>query len=172
MDKGYVHIYTGDGKGKTTAALGLALRAAGHGRRVFIGQFMKGQFYGELASLKGILEITVEQFGDEGCFRKEDITAKHRKDAKEGLGRIETAMACDDYTMIVMDEICVALWFNLITLEEVLTLVRKKPDNLELVLTGRKAPDALIEMADLVTEMREVKHYYSKGVLARDGIER
>jgi cob(I)alamin adenosyltransferase len=169
---GYVHVYTGDGKGKTTAALGLALRAAGHGHTVFIGQFMKGQHYGELTSLARIPEVTVEQFGDEGCFRLSEVTERHRVHASQGLERVRTVMASGEYRVIIMDEISVAIWFGLVTEQEVLDLVEAKPIRTELVLTGRRAPDSLISRADLVTEMREIKHYYTRGILARDGIER
>lgn len=172
MEKGYVHIYTGDGKGKTTAALGLAIRAAGHGFKTFIGQFMKGQYYGELTSLKQIPGIRVEQFGDEGCIQLHEVTNVHKKHARTGLTRIATIMDEGEYSLIVMDEILVAIWFGLVSVQEVQEVVLNRPDNVELVLTGRQAPQELIGLADLVTEMREVKHYYSQGVLARDGIER
>jgi len=173
MENGYVHLYTGNGKGKTTAAMGLALRAAGHGKKIFIGQFMKGQYYGELTPLKSIQEIEVEQFGDEGCFHKDQMTSLHRDHALKGLDRIDHVMASNGYDVVVMDEICVALWFDLVTCDEVLQVVRKKPERAELILTGRQAPEVLYQAADLVTEMREVKHYYhTHGLLARDGIER
>ncbi len=172
MEKGYVHIYTGDGKGKTTAALGLALRAAGHGFKVFIGQFMKGQYYGELSSLEHIPGIRIEQFGDEGCIRRHEVTAVHKEHAKAGLDRIAQVMAENVCSLIIMDEILVAIWFGLVSTDEVRAVVLNRPDGVELVLTGRQAPPQLLDLADLVTEMKEVKHYYSKGVLARDGIER
>ncbi len=172
MDKGYIHIYTGDGKGKTTAALGLALRAAGHGFDIFIGQFMKGQYYGELTSLQRIPNITIEQFGDEGCITKEEVTDVHKSQAKRGLDRISKIMAKNKYDIIIMDEICVALWFGLITEEEVIKLMQYKPDNIELILTGRKATKKLIATADIVTQMQEIRHYYnSMGVMSRKGIE-
>ncbi|MCP4114461.1 MAG: cob(I)yrinic acid a,c-diamide adenosyltransferase [Desulfobacteraceae bacterium] len=172
METGYVHLYTGDGKGKTTAALGLSLRAAGHGLTTFIGQFMKGQYYGELTALKALPQVTVEQFGDEGCIQRHEVTDRHRAHAREGLARISQVMAEGCYSVIVMDEICVAIWFGLVSVAEVLAVVRSRPAGVELILTGRRAPEELVDAADLVTEMREVKHYYSKGVLARDGIER
>ena len=172
MGKGYVHVYTGDGKGKTTAALGLALRAAGHGGKVFIGQFMKGQYYGELTSLERVPGIRIEQVGDEGCIRKEEVTDRHVRHAHQGLARIRGIMAEGDCSLIILDEICVAIWFGLVTTDQVLDLVDEKPESTELVLTGRQAPQELIRRADLVTEMREIKHYYTQGVLARNGIER
>ncbi len=172
METGYVHLYTGDGKGKTTAALGLSLRAAGHGLKTFIGQFMKGQYYGELTALAAVPQVTVEQFGDEGCIQRHEVTDLHRGHAGKGLARISEVMAEGGYQVIIMDEICVAIWFGLVSVEDVLVVVQGRPAGVELVLTGRRAPTELVDAADLVTEMREVKHYYSKGVLARDGIER
>jgi len=172
MEKGYVHLYTGDGKGKTTAALGLAIRAAGYGLETFIGQFMKGQHYGELTALKLIPQVTVAQFGDEGCIQRHEVTELHRKHARDGLARIAKVMAEGRYSIIIMDEICVAIWFNLVSVEEVLHLFKERPFGVELVLTGRRAPKELFDHADLVTEMKEVKHYYAKGVMARNGIER
>ncbi|SMC52639.1 cob(I)yrinic acid a,c-diamide adenosyltransferase [Desulfocicer vacuolatum DSM 3385] len=170
--KGYIHVYTGDGKGKTTAALGLALRSAGHGMGVFIGQFMKGIRYGELNALELIPSIEVAQFGDEVCIRKEEVTDLHRAHAREGLAVIKEVMRRGDHPVVIMDEICVTLWFEILSLEEVMALVKAKPAGIELILTGRKAPQELIEIADLVTEMKEIKHYYTQGVLARDGVER
>ena len=172
MEKGYIHIYTGDGKGKTTAALGLALRASGHGFSVYIGQFMKGQHYGELSSLDLISNITIKQFGDPGCIRKEDVTSKHIDQAHKGLEEFKKVMKKGLYKIMVMDEICVAIWFGLIPESQVIDLMQSKPENIELVLTGRKATQDLINHADLVTEMKEIKHYYkSLGILARKGIE-
>ncbi|MEA1966682.1 MAG: cob(I)yrinic acid a,c-diamide adenosyltransferase [Thermodesulfobacteriota bacterium] len=173
MDKGYIHLYTGDGKGKTTAALGLALRAAGHGKRVFIGQFMKGQYYGELTSLKFVPGIDIEQFGDEGCIRKEEVTSLHREHARNGLKRICQVMESGEYQIVIMDEISVTIWFELVTTNDVLKVIKKKPFDTELILTGRRAPKEFFDAADLVTEMKEIKHYYNiHGILARDGIER
>jgi len=172
MEKGYIHIYTGDGKGKTTAALGLALRASGHGFSVYIGQFMKGQPYGELTSLALIPNITIKQFGDPGCFRKEEITALHIDQAHKGLKEFESIMKKGRYDILIMDEICVAIWFGLISESQVIRVMQSKPENSELILTGRKATQNLMHHADLVTEMKEIKHYYkSLGILARRGIE-
>ncbi len=172
MKKGYIHIYTGDGKGKTTAALGLALRAAGHGFSVYIGQFMKGQFYGELSSLGKISNITIQQFGDPGCIRKEEVTPKHIAQAQKGLKEFNAVMKKGLFDILVMDEICVAIWFGLISEPQVIDVMASKPKNVELVLTGRKASKNLIHHADLVTEMKDIKHYYtSLGILARKGIE-
>ena len=172
MAKGYIHVYTGNGKGKTTAALGLALRSAGHGRGVYLGQFMKGMRYGELNVLESIPLIQVVQFGDAVCIRKEEVTPRHREQARQGLQAVTRAMADERYQVVIMDEICVTLWFEMVTLDEVMAVIAQKPLETELILTGRYAPQALMDRADLVTEMREVKHYYTQGVLARDGIER
>ena len=171
-DKKYVHLYTGNGKGKTTAAIGLAIRAAGHGMKTYIGQFMKGQVYGELTELKNHPLITIEQYGDPVCIRKEDVTQNHIDQARQGLARASEAMRSGKYDILVMDEINVTVWFGLLSAHEVIDVLNQRPDNLEVILTGRNAPKELIGVADLVTEMKEMKHYYTQGVLARDGIER
>lgn len=172
LAKGYVQVYTGDGKGKTTAALGLALRAAGHGMRTYIGQFMKGQTYGELLALRDCPLITIERYGDVRCIRREEVTPDHVAQARRGLERAREAMRSGRYDIVVLDEANVTIWFGLLTIEEVLAFLDQRPDHVEVVLTGRRAPQELIERADLVTEMREVKHYYQQGVAARKGIER
>ncbi len=172
LSTGYVQVYTGDGKGKTTAALGLALRASGHGFHTYIGQFMKGQHYGEIDALQDSPFITLVQYGDPKCIRREEVTAEHVMHAQKGLERARQAMASDDYDLIVLDEVNVSIWFGLLTVEDVLSFLDDKPPRVEVILTGRRAPQALVERADLVTEMREVKHYYQQGVGARVGIER
>lgn len=169
---GYVQIYTGDGKGKTTAALGLALRASGHGMCTYIGQFMKGQQYGELDALRDHPCITIEQYGDPRCIRREEVTPEHVAQAREGLERARAAMLSGEYDIVVLDEANVAIWFGLLEVKDVLAFLDQKPERVEVVLTGRRAPQELIDRADLVTEMREVKHYYVQGVMAREGIER
>ena len=170
--KMYVQVYTGDGKGKTTAALGMAVRAAGHNLKTYVGQFMKGWPYGELSALKAHPLITIEQYGDENCIRKQDVTQAHVDRACQGLEKIRSAMASGKYDLLILDEINVAVWFGLLTEKQVTDLLDIRPENVEMVLTGRNAPEAFIARADLVTEMKEVKHYYARGVLARDGIER
>jgi cob(I)alamin adenosyltransferase len=172
LSRGYVQVYTGDGKGKTTAALGLALRASGHEMRTYIGQFMKGQRYGELDALRDHPHITIEQYGDVRCIRREEVTPEHVAQARRGLGRAREAMLSGEYDIIVLDEVNVTIWFGLLDVEQVLAFLDEKPERVEVILTGRRAPQELIERADLVTEMREVKHYYEQGVLAREGIER
>ncbi len=172
--RGYIQVYTGSGKGKTTAALGLALRAAGHKQRVYIGQFLKGQMYGELLSAKLLSPyITIEQFGRTDFIHvtkdpdKEDI-----QKAKRGLKKCLDAMLSLKYRIIVLDEINVAVYFKLLAEKEVLEFLNQKPEAVEIVLTGRYAPAVFLKRADLVTEMKEKKHYYKKGVKAREGIEK
>jgi len=172
LSQGYVQVYTGDGKGKTTAALGLALRASGHGLRTYVGQFMKGQDYGELDALHENPYVTIEQYGDVRCIHREEVTSNHVMQAHRGLERVREAMLSGQYDIVVLDEVNVAIWFGVLAVDEVLALLDERPEQVEVVLTGRRAPQELIERADLVTEMREVKHYYQQGVLARKGIER
>jgi cob(I)alamin adenosyltransferase len=173
IGKGYVQVYTGNGKGKTTAALGLAFRALGYGLKTYIGQFMKGQKCSELDAATVVSDyITIEQYGKTGFISdKEHPDAQQMRNAKAGLVKAQKAMLSGKYDIIVLDEINTAHFFHLITVEEMLELVKKKPDGVELVFTGRYAPQELIEAADLVTEMVEVKHYYNKGILSRKGIE-
>lgn len=172
LAKGYVQLYTGDGKGKTTAALGQALRASGRGFRTYIGQFMKGQKYGELEALRDHPLITIEQYGDVHCIRREEVTPEHLAQARAGLERARVAMLSGDYDIVVLDEANVSIWFGILATEDVLALLDEKPEHVEVIITGRRAPQELIDRADLVTEMREVKHYYQQGVMARLGIER
>ncbi len=172
MKKGYVHIYTGDGKGKTTAALGLALRARGHKMRVFIGQFMKGQHYGELSALDYLPGIDVQQFGDIDCIRRDQVTDFHIGLARQGVDRIFQVYGESRYDMVILDEIIVAVWFGLIPEDKVVELIQEKPDTTELILTGRKATGNLMKYGDLITEMKEIRHYYNTlGILSRKGIE-
>ncbi len=172
--KGYIQVYTGDGKGKTTAALGLALRAAGYKHKVYIGQFLKGQEYGELLSAKKLQPyITIEQFGRKGFIHvTKDPDEKDIKRAKSGLKKCREAMLSRKYRIIILDEINVAVDFNLLTEEEIHEFLDKKPKDVEIILTGRYAPPSFLKRADLVTEMKEKKHYYKKGVRAREGIEK
>jgi cob(I)alamin adenosyltransferase len=174
LGKGYVQVYTGTCKGKTTAALGLAFRAMGRGLKTYIGQFMKGQFYGELrAAEMSHPYITIKQYGKDTFIhirnkgREEDIEM-----VREGLDRGREAMLSGQYDIIVLDEIVTSHYFGLISLGEILEIIADKPDGVELILTGQHAPPELIDISDLVTDMTEIKHYYQKQVLARDGIER
>ena len=170
--KRYIQVYTGDGKGKTTAALGLSIRAAGHGLKTYIGQFMKGQHYGELTALRDNPCITIEQYGDVQCIHRDQVTQKNIDQAEQGLTKARNAMLSGQYDIVILDEINVTVWFGLLTVEQVLEFLDKRPESVELILTGRNAPQEFIQYADLVSEIKEVKHYYNQGILARDGIER
>lgn len=170
--KGYTQIYTGDGKGKTTAALGLALRAAGAGLNVYIAQFIKSGDYSEIKALSRFADrITVEQFGL-GRFIKGQPSPEDMAAAQKGLEAIRSALASGDHQVVVMEEGNVAVTCGLLAVEDILTIMADKPDHVELVITGRGADARVIEQADLVTEMKAVKHYYQEGVAARIGIEK
>ena len=173
MNTGYVHLYTGNGKGKTTAAIGMAVRAAGWNMSSIIIQFMKGQDYGELKSLKRFDNlITIEQYGSsEFCMPDDDNIQQHYLLAREGLQRATDASQSSGYSLVVLDEIVTGMLFKLVTLDEIVTLIKNRNPSIELVLTGRGAPDALIERCHLVTEMKEIRHYYENGVPARKGFE-
>jgi cob(I)alamin adenosyltransferase len=191
--RGYVQVYTGNGKGKSTAAIGLAIRALGAGKRVIILQFMKAQAYSEHKILPKISEkLTVETVGKpffiikEGSMPEEEL-AKWRDQAvvfpsgqppreylelvAQGIARAKEVLIDGKYDVVILDEINVALHFGLVTWQEVKTLIEQKAEGVELVLTGRGAPPELIASADLVTEMREIKHYYTQGLHARKGID-
>lgn len=171
MKKGYVQVYTGDGKGKTTAALGLAIRAAGAGLRVYIGQFMKAGVYSEILALKRFPDlITLEQFGT-GRFIIDVATPEEIAAACRGLQKAEAAMISGQFEIVILEEANVALQFGLFSVEELLRLIAIKPEGVELVITGRGAHAEIIDRADLVTEMKSLKHYFDKGVPARTGIE-
>jgi cob(I)alamin adenosyltransferase len=173
LRQGFVQIYTGNGKGKSTAAIGQAVRASGFGMKTYIAQFMKEFPYNELKTLRYLSEwITIEQFcGDEFVYKNE-LPAKDELDkAKKGLRTAEKKMLGGNYDMIILDEAIVAIYFKLIQTEELIAIISKKPEDVELILTGRYCPQELIDLADLVTEMKEVKHYYQKGITSRRGIE-
>jgi len=170
--KGYVQVYTGDGKGKTTAAIGLSIRAAGASLRVYIAQFIKMGDYSEIKALKKFSHlITVEQFGlgrfIKGKPSKEDIEA-----ARTGIEKVKSLMTSQDYDIIILEEANVAVKCGLISVNDLLDMISSKPENIELVITGRGADPEVVEKADLVTEMKEIKHYFHKGVPAREGIEK
>lgn len=173
LTQGYVQVYTGNGKGKTTAALGQAIRAAGYGLKTYIVQFMKEYPYSELKGLKELKDyITIEQYGgDEFVYRKELPDKKEIDKARQGLARAKAKMLSGIFDIVILDEVCVAIYFGLFTDEEILTFIKQKPDHVEIILTGRYCPDKLIERAELVTEMKEIKHYYQDGIAARKGIE-
>ena len=170
--QGYIQVYTGDGKGKTTAALGLAIRAAGAGLKVFIAQFIKSGDYSEIKALERYEDlITVKQYGL-GRFIKGKPAAEDIAAAREGLKAIRQAFFSGNYQVVIVEEGNVAAASGLCSVKEILSLMEDKPDNVELVITGRGADPRVIEKADLVTEMRAVKHYYQAGVAARTGIEK
>jgi cob(I)alamin adenosyltransferase len=171
MRKGYVHVYTGSGKGKTTAAFGLALRAAGAGLRVLIVQFMKKRRCSEHKAMERFSDcITIRLFGT-GLILSGKPTAAARKKAEQGLAEVRKAYSSSDYELFILDEINVALHCGLLGMKDVLALIDKRPPSAELILTGRYADKKVMAKADLVTEMREIKHYFRKGVRARKGIE-
>ncbi|MEW6701537.1 MAG: cob(I)yrinic acid a,c-diamide adenosyltransferase [Bacteroidota bacterium] len=173
LKNGFIQIYTGNGKGKTTAAIGQAVRAAGAGLKSYIIQFMKEFPYSEIQLLKNLNAwITIEQTGkDDFVLRKEPPPQDEMDKAKLALELAKQKMLSGKYDLIILDEVCVAIYFGLFSEEDVLKFLDAKPKNVELILTGRYCPKILIECADLVTEMKEVKHYYQKGILSRRGIE-
>lgn len=169
--QGCVQVYTGDGKGKTTAALGLSLRAAGAGLKVYIAHFMKKGDYSEMAACRKLgRQVTAEQFGT-GRFVRGNPDAEDLAAGEAGLMAVRSAMTSGDYDLVVADEACVAVAMGVLNEQAVLDLLAARPAGVELVLTGRGASEAILAAADLVTEMRAVKHYYEKGVPARKGIE-
>ncbi|MFW5893894.1 MAG: cob(I)yrinic acid a,c-diamide adenosyltransferase [Verrucomicrobiota bacterium] len=170
--RGCIQIYTGDGKGKTTAALGLALRAVGAGLRVYIGQFIKGRHYSELDGLAKLGEgVDIQQFG-EGRFLFRDPTPADCAAALRGLETVRRVFEEHRHQVVILDEANVAVRVGLIDIDALLALVEAKPADVELILTGRNAHPRLVERADLVTEMHAIKHYYSTGLQARTGIEK
>jgi len=167
---GLIHVYTGRGKGKTTAALGLALRAAGHDFKIAIVHFMKIWDYGEVESLKR-LGIDLFRYGTTELIDPENPAPVDFEQAKLAMEKAEELVREGAYDIVILDEITIAIDFNLISLQGVLDLIESKPDNLELILTGRTCPEALIERADLVSRIDEIKHPYQEGIQARKGIE-
>ncbi len=169
--KGFVQVYTGNGKGKTTAAFGLALRAAGAGLKVYIGQFLKGRNYSELWALrKHTGSIDVMQFGSKSFIIMKP-SPRDIANARKGLENCLKAMFSGAYQLVIMDEINCAINLGIIMLDDVVKIIKNRPANVELVLTGRNAPKEITQLADLVTEMKEKRHYFKKGIRARKGIE-
>jgi len=164
-----IQVYTGEGKGKTTAALGLALRAAGAGLKIYIAQFVKGKACSEHRALKKFKNIKIEQFGS-GCFVKK-INKGDQKLFKSGLAAVKKALKNKKYDLVIMDEMNVALKLGLLDCNELIRILKGVPRKREVILTGRDAPCGILELADLVSEIKEVKHYFRKGVSARKGIE-
>lgn len=171
-EKGYVQVYTGNGKGKTTAAMGLALRAVGAGKKIFIAQFAKGTHYSELNSIANFLPaITLRQYGL-GCFifnapKQADVDA-----ANVGLKEAEEAITSGEYDIIILDEANIAVRYNLFSVQKLIEVIEKRNPATEVIITGRYATEEIMEYADLVTEMKEIKHYYKQGVKGRVGIEK
>jgi cob(I)alamin adenosyltransferase len=171
LKKGYVQVYTGDGKGKTTAAIGLGIRAVGAGYKVAMVQFMKGRRYSEIDTLGMVPHFSVYQHGRDEFVSKEDPDRIDMDLAAEGLRHASELISAGKHDLVILDEINVALDFKLIDLDEVLEMIEGRPDHVEVVLTGRYAPAEIVQKADLVTEMKEIKHFYHSGVVARKGIE-
>ncbi|MGM0446362.1 MAG: cob(I)yrinic acid a,c-diamide adenosyltransferase [Bacillota bacterium] len=171
MNKGFVQLYTGNGKGKTTAALGLALRAVCAGKKVYIGQFVKSMKYSEAKAGKYLPGFKIEQYG-KGCFINREPSEDDIKAAEQGLEKINEVLKKGKYDIVILDEINIAVYYNLLSPSKVIEVINNKKESTEIILTGRYADDMLIKRADLVTEMKEIKHYFNKGIKARDGIER
>ncbi len=170
MDKGYIQVYTGNGKGKTTAALGLSLRAVCAGKSVYFAQFIKGMKYSELDAVRFLKGFTMKQYG-RNCFIYNQPTDEDISLARHGLAECTEILSAGEYDIVVLDEINIALYYKLFAVDEVVKMLNDRAEGVEVILTGRYAPAEIIEMADLVTEMKEIKHYYTKGVTARVGIE-
>ena len=168
---GKIHIYTGSGKGKTTAAIGLGIRATGANNKVFMIQFMKGRRYSELESLDKIKNFEYIQFGRDEFVSKENPEQIDINLAKKGFDYAKKIVSKNNFDMLILDELNVAVDFNLINLEEVMNLINNKPDKMEIILTGRYAHPELVKIADVVTEMLEIKHPYQTGLMAREGID-
>lgn len=172
MDNGQFQVYTGYGKGKTTAAIGLCVRGLGRGFKVYMGQFIKDMEYGEIAILKNLDNMTVELYGTgEGCLIRRDKNEIDTKYGKIGIEKIKKAMT--EYDIVVADEINVACQLGIISEDDMLDIINSKPSNVELIFTGISAPKRVLERADLITNMKCERHYFNvKGLKARDGIER
>ena len=166
-----LQIYTGNGKGKTTASLGLGLRAVGAGKKVLLIQFLKDGKSSEIKVIKKIKNFEVKSFGKKGFVSKDNLIEKDYDLAMQGFNFAKESIKSKKYDLIVLDEINTANYFDLIKTEDLINLIKKIPSKMELILTGRKASKELIQIADLVTEMKEIKHYYIKGIKSRKGIE-
>jgi len=171
LEKGFIQIYTGNGKGKTTASIGLGIRATGEGLKVYMIQFMKGRKYSEILALENINNFTVVQFG------RDEFVSKERPDqididyARKGFEHAKKILQQGEYDVVILDEINVAVDYNLIPLNDVLQLLSEKPEKVELILTGRYASPEIVRNADLVSEILEIKHPYQTGVQSRKGID-
>ena len=172
LEKGATHVYTGNGKGKTTAAIGLGIRAIGAGLKVYMIQFMKGYSYSEIEALTAVKNFTVKQFGRAEFVDKQHPAEVDIKQAQDALEHAMTIISSGKYDVVILDEVNVAMDYNLIETCQVLDILEKKPENMELILTGRYAPKEITKQADLVTEMLEIKHPYYNGMPCRKGIDR
>jgi cob(I)alamin adenosyltransferase len=171
LEKGFVHIYTGNGKGKTTAAIGLGIRATGEGLKVYMIQFMKGRRYSEIDALENIKDFTVIQFGRDEFVSKENPEQIDIDLARKGFEHAKEIIKNGEHGLIILDEINVAVDFKLIPLKDVLKLIDEKPEKVELVLTGRYVHPDMVKQADLVSEILEIKHPYQNGIQSRKGID-
>ncbi|MCK4576300.1 cob(I)yrinic acid a,c-diamide adenosyltransferase [candidate division WOR-3 bacterium] len=171
-DLGLIQVFTGDGKGKTTAALGEALRACGHNFKVLVVQFMKGDIkYGEVNIAPKVPNLELKQFGLPTFVKKGEPSTEDLRLAQEGFKYAKSAIMSKKYDMVILDEINVAIDYGLLILDNVLTLLRERPEGVEIILTGRYAPKEIIEIADLVSNIDEIKHPYQKGIIGRKGVE-
>ncbi len=169
-NKGYIQLYTGDGKGKTSAAFGMAIRAAMTGKKVYIAQFVKSMKYSETRIEEYVDNITIHQFG-RGCYLLRDVEEEDKLAAQRGLQECRIALNSGDWDMVILDEVTIALYFRLFSIDDLLLILNEKAEHTEVIMTGRSAPQQLVKRADLVTEMTEVKHYYKQGVLSRPGFD-
>jgi len=172
VNKGLIQVYTGNGKGKTTAAIGLAIRAAGAGLKTLFVQFVKGMKYSEITALARFSDcISIRQYGND-CFIRDKPQDEDIEIARKGLREVQSELLKGQYDLVILDEANIAMHFGLFRVDELLKIISSRKPGCEIVITGRYAPEELVEAADLVTEMKEIKHYYSKGIQAREGIER
>ncbi len=173
LKQGFIQVYTGNGKGKTTAAIGQAIRALGHGLKVYLTQFMKDYPYGELDMLKKFApQIVLKNWGnDRFVFKRQPPSQSLIEEMNQGLEEARNAMLSLNYDLIILDEVLVSIYFKLFTKEQIIAFLKQKPARVELILTGRYCPKEIMDFADLVTEMVEVKHYFQRGFTARTGIE-
>lgn len=171
MKRGYIHVYTGNGKGKTTAAFGLAVRALCAGKSVYVGQFVKSMKYNE-TKIESLFErIRIQQFG-RGCFIDKNPETADIEMAQKGFAHCTDILTAGEYDVVILDELTIAIYFGLLSADQVMDALERRNPTVEVVITGRYAPQQLLDMADLVTDMTEVKHYYTQGVLSRNGIDR
>ncbi|MFC1998902.1 cob(I)yrinic acid a,c-diamide adenosyltransferase [Chloroflexota bacterium] len=172
QNKGLVLVYTGNGKGKTSAAMGAALRALGHGKRVHIVYFMKGSSpYGEQVAMSSLPNITFSRFGLQKFVDPDNVTPEDKEEALKSFSAAYQATVSGKYDLVILDEVNIAAAWKLVEIDEVIELIDSKPANVDLILTGRYADQKLVEKADLVTEMKEIKHPYASGIKAKKGID-